>query len=385
MQKQKQRQTEYWKNILRVVSCPYQDQKMAFWMKSIFAVLWLISIPNGIFFHASRDYLIVLSYLTSVLLINLFVCRHHYHRWIDVVTAACLLVGVFYVFFYACIGYFSVMFPLLYSCIAVFMLGIRNSVLLNLVSVSAIIYCFRMDPNMVAQKLYGENVTLRFPYLYICIVLIAYLLMYTIQSYWVENTRREEILKQRIQIEKERLQGMAIKTMRAMGRALDAKIPGEEAHGKQVAEYARRLAIRSSLDETMQKDAYQAGLLHEIGMIGIPDALILCQNMTPEEYAQFCTYVEKGYGIICQLQGAGNVAEAVLYHRENYDGSGYLKGLHAEEIPCLARILAVADYASRHIQRGETALDVMEALKKEKNKRFDGRIADDMIEILRYD
>lgn len=385
MQRQKQRQTEYWKNILRVVSCPYQDQKMAFWMKSIFAVLWLISIPNGIIFHASRDYLIVLSYLTSVLLINLFVCRHHYHRWIDVVTAACLLVGVFYVFFYACIGYFSVMFPLLYSCIAVFMLGIRNSVLLNLVSVSAIIYCFRMDPNMVARKLYGENVTLRFPYLYICIVLIAYLLMYTIQSYWVENTRREEILKQRIQIEKERLQGMAIKTMRAMGRALDAKIPGEEAHGKQVAEYARRLAIRSSLDETMQKDAYQAGLLHEIGMIGIPDALILCQNMTPEEYAQFCTYVEKGYGIICQLQGAGNVAEAVLYHRENYDGSGYLKGLHAEEIPCLARILAVADYASRHIQRGETALDVMEALKKEKNKRFDGRIADDMIEILRYD
>ncbi len=385
MQKQKQRQTEYWKNILRVVSCPYQDQKMAFWMKSIFAVLWLISIPNGIFFHASRDYLIVLSYMTSVLLINLFVCRHHYHRWIDVVTAACLLVGVFYVFFHVSIGYFSVMFPLLYSCIAVFMLGIRNSVLLNLVSVSAIIYCFRVDPNMVARKLYGENVTLRFPYLYICIVLIAYLLMYTIQSYWVENTRREEILKQRIQIEKERLQGMAIKTMRAMGRALDAKIPGEEAHGKQVAEYARRLAIRSGLDETMQKDAYQAGLLHEIGMIGIPDALILCQNMTPEEYAQFCTYVEKGYGIICQLQGAGNVAEAVLYHRENYDGSGYLKGLHAEEIPCLARILAVADYASRHIQRGETALDVMEALKKEKNKRFDGRIADDMIEILRYD
>ncbi len=100
MQKQKQRQTEYWKNILRVVSCPYQGQKMAFCMKSIFAVLWLISIPNGIFFHASRDYLIVLSYLTSVLLINLFVCRHHYHRWNDVVTAACLLYGEFYVFFH---------------------------------------------------------------------------------------------------------------------------------------------------------------------------------------------------------------------------------------------------------------------------------------------
>ena len=59
--------------------------------------------------------------------------------------------------------------------------------------------------------------------------------------------------------------------------------------------------------------------------------------------------------------------------------------MQAEEIPRLARILAVADYTSRHIQRGETAMDVMEALKKEKNKRFDGRIADDMIEILRYD
>ena len=79
------------------------------------------------------------------------------------------------------------------------------------------------------------------------------------------------------------------------------------------------------------------------------------------------------------------MAEAVLYHREKYDGSGYLKGLRAENIPLLARILSVADYTARHLQRGETRREVMDVLEAEKNKRFDGRIADDMIEILRQD
>ena len=385
MQRTKRLQTEYWQNVWRVLTCPYEDEKMALWMKIVFAGLWVVSIPNGLFFHAAGDYQMVIAYMAILLVVNLIVCRKHYHRWIDFVTSALLMLGVFYVYFHASIGYFSVMFPLLFSCVMVFLLGIRNSILLNLISLFTILFGMRMRPDSVAQRLYGENVYLRFPYFYICIVLIAYLLMYTIQCYWVEKNRREEILKHRIQEEKEHLQGMAMKTMRAMGRALDAKIPGEEAHGRQVAEFAKALVARQGMDDGTQKDAYQAGILHEIGMIGIPDALIFRQDLTPEEYGEFCTYVEKGYDIICQLQGAGSVAEAVLYHREKYDGSGYLKGLRAEDIPLLARILSVADYTARHLQRGETRREVMDVLEAEKNKRFDGRIADDMIEILRQD
>ncbi len=99
--------------------------------------------------------------------------------------------------------------------------------------------------------------------------------------------------------------------------------------------------------------AYQAGLLHEIGMIGIPDELIQRRNLTDEEYGVFQTYVKMGYDMISELQVADTIAETVYYHRENYDGSGYLAGKCGNEIPVLAQILAVADYADRHLRWGE--------------------------------
>lgn len=66
----------------------------------------------------------------------------------------------------------------------------------------------------------------------------------------------------------------------------------------------------------------------------------------------FQTYVKMGYDMISELQVADTIAEAVYYHRENYDGSGYLAGKRGSEIPVLAQILAVADYADRHLRWG---------------------------------
>ena len=171
----------------------------------------------------------------------------------------------------------------------------------------------------------------------------------------------------------------------AMVRALGAKIQGEEEHLRQVAEYAKQIAHYKGLDEKMCSNAYSAGLLHEIGMVGIPDALIEKEKLTEEEYAVFKTYVDKSYAIIIMLRSssAESIAEAVHYHRESYDGNGYPDKLKGEDIPLLARILAVADYADRHLRRGEVRESVIEKINALSGVRFEPKDAQIMIDILR--
>ena len=298
-------------NFWNMVSIPYEDRELALWMKIIFGFIWAISILNGILYGAPVSYLLAMGMMVALLAGNIAVCRRHYRRWIDVVTFTLLSIPIFYVYYHASIGYFSVLFPMLFSCGIVFILGIRNSFVINLFYLAAVVLCFRFDLSASAESIYGENVALRFPYLYICFVLIAYMLMYSIQRYWVEKRRRQEKLEQRVHEEKKKLQGMSMRVMNAMCRALGAKIPGEEEHCRQVAEYAKEIAERLELPEEMASAAYQAGLLHEIGMIGIPDELIQRRNLTDEEYGVFQTYVKMGYDMISELQVADTIAEAV--------------------------------------------------------------------------
>ena len=221
-------------NFWNTVSIPYEDRELALWMKIIFGFIWAISILNGVLYGAPVSYLLAMGMMVALLAGNIAVCRRHYRRWIDVVTFTLLSIPIFYVYYHASIGYFSVLFPMLFSCGIVFILGIRNSFVINLFYLAAVILCFRFDLSASAESIYGKNVALRFPYLYICFVLIAYMLMYSIQRYWVEKRRRQEKLEQRVHEEKKKLQGMSMRVMNAMCRALGAKIPGEEEHCRQI-------------------------------------------------------------------------------------------------------------------------------------------------------
>lgn len=179
------------------------------------------------------------------------------------------------------------------------------------------------------------------------------------------------------------LESMSMKVINTMSKALAAKIPGEEEHCNNVAEYSRSIAQRMNLDKKSCDDAYKAGLLHEIGMIGIPDALINKAGLTDDEYEIFKTYVSKGYQIINMLQTdeSQRIAQAVRYHRENYDGSGFNEGISGDDIPLLARIVAIADYADRHIGRNEDISDIRDNIERMADTVFDPICASIMVEI----
>lgn len=116
--------------------------------------------------------------------------------------------------------------------------------------------------------------------------------------------------------------------------------------------------------------------------VELPDEVIQKPSLTEEQYKIYQTYVSRGYKIIRELQIADEVAEAVLYHRENYDGSGYLEGRSGRQIPVLSRILSVADYADRHARWGETAEEIGKKLEERKGTRFDPECAEQMRTIL---
>ena len=238
------------------------------------------------------------------------------------------------------------------------------------------------DEDCDVAALYGESFVRRFPFLYICILGVAYIIMFSIQRYWVDKAKRHLLLQQRIDAEKGKLSEMSLKVITAMYSALSSKIPEIDLHCQQTAELTQEMARRMGLDEAVCRDGYYAGLLHEVGTVGLPDDVVLQRNITEEQYQLYKTYVERGCRIIQELQIVDRVAETVRYHRENYDGTGYLEGLQGEAIPLLSRILAVADFTDRHRRRGETDAQIAAALRECAGHAFDPQCVEVMCGML---
>ncbi len=364
-----------WKDISyrEIFLCPYEDRMLALWVKLAFGLVWLINIPAGIIFGVGYEYVLQVALIVVILGINIAVSVKKYNIWFDFITFVLICIPVYCILFEADIEAFSIMYPVIFSCGAVFVLGIRYSLPINLVCLCSIIYCCRINNNHKMIDIYGENVVLRLPYLFICMLLITYCLMFIIQKNWIEQKRRKQKLESRIYDENVKLENISMKVMNTMVNALGAKIYGEDEHLKQVADYAKEIARRKGLDQKMCMNAYNAGLLHEIGMVGIPDELIQKDKLSEDEYEVFKTYVNKSYKIVSMLRTSDteSIAEAVHYHRENYDGSGYPSGLKGKQIPLLSRVIMVADYTDRHLRRGESRKVVIRKLRILSGDKFD--------------
>lgn len=132
--------------------------------------------------------------------------------------------------------------------------------------------------------------------------------------------------------------------VRAMTSAIDAKDPYTCGHSDRVARIAVRLAKELGCNAEMLHTIYMAGLLHDIGKIGIDDAVLRKPDrLTPEEIDHIKRHPEMGYRILADIQQLSSVLPAVLHHHEQWDGRGYPMGLAGEQIPFIARVVAVAD------------------------------------------
>ena len=149
--------------------------------------------------------------------------------------------------------------------------------------------------------------------------------------------------------------------------AVDTKDRYTRRHSEDVARYADFLARQLDIDPDTRRAIRTAGLLHDIGKIGIPDAILRKPgHLTETEYSIVKQHVALGDAIVRDLPDIELIRAGIRHHHERWDGHGYLDELAAEEIPLVARILAVGDAfsAMTTTRPYRKAFSVEEALKR---------------------
>jgi putative two-component system response regulator len=130
----------------------------------------------------------------------------------------------------------------------------------------------------------------------------------------------------------------------SLAAAVEAKDAFTERHTQRVGESARYLGRRIGLPEYALDSLYRGGIIHDIGKIGVPDAILLKPGPLNEvETARMREHVAIGEAIVRPLQSAASVLPIIRHHHERYDGRGYPDGLRARQIPRLARIVSLCD------------------------------------------
>ncbi len=133
-------------------------------------------------------------------------------------------------------------------------------------------------------------------------------------------------------------------SVQALTSAIDAKDRYTSGHSNRVAFFSVSLAERLGLSKADRDTIYLAGLLHDIGKIGIDDQVLNKPGeLTAEEFEQIKLHPQLGYEILKGVRQLDKVLPMVLHHHEAWDGSGYPHGLKKTETPRMARIMAVAD------------------------------------------
>ncbi len=133
-------------------------------------------------------------------------------------------------------------------------------------------------------------------------------------------------------------------TTLALVEAIDAKDSYTNGHSRRVADFSVAIAEKAGKSREECEKIHLIALLHDVGKIGIPDAIINKEGkLTDEEYAIIKTHPRVGREILSKISASPELAIGASFHHERYDGKGYPFGLKGEEIPEMARIIAIAD------------------------------------------
>ena len=140
------------------------------------------------------------------------------------------------------------------------------------------------------------------------------------------------------------MQRSVLQSLLGLANALEAKDEYTRGHSERVAGLAQRLALAAGLGIAEAKTIAEAGLLHDLGKIGVPEHILRKQGpLTAEEWIAMRRHPLTGAQIVAPLEFFADAALIVRHHHERHDGSGYPDGLKGDGIPVGARIVAIAD------------------------------------------
>ena len=183
------------------------------------------------------------------------------------------------------------------------------------------------------------------------------------------------------------VRGLMMGLLHAMISAVDAKDTYTCGHSERVALVSRRLAKEIRLGEHEVERIYMAGLLHDVGKIGVPEAVLKkTGKLTDEEFAEIKKHPEIGARILRDIKQIEDIIPGVLHHHERWDGRGYPMGLSGDSIPLMGRIICLADcfdaMSSSRTYRTALPLEhVLGEIRKCAGTQFDPRLAEAFLQI----
>ncbi len=202
----------------------------------------------------------------------------------------------------------------------------------------------------------------------------------------IENNMLLNIQQKMIQDQKRLFTGF-IDTLSA---SIDARDKITLGHSNRVKLYSELISQKLGLNKDFTEIISKAAMLHDIGKIGIRDAVLQKKGtLTKEEYEHIKDHVRITYDILCRTSmnsAFAEITEIAASHHEKYDGTGYFRGLKGEDIPFGGRILAVSDVfdaitSDRHYRDRMPMKDVFNIIIGGKDKHFDGKIVDAFLDI----
>ena len=207
----------------------------------------------------------------------------------------------------------------------------------------------------------------------------------------IDLIRLQRNLSQEVEKKTEENEKLFMHVVHSLADAIDAKDTYTNGHSGRVAKYSKEIARRYGYSEKAQGDIYMMGLLHDVGKIGVPDAVInKPAKLTDEEFAMIKNHPAMGSRILKNIKEMPALATGARWHHEKYGGGGYPDGLSGNDIPEEARIIAVADaydaMSSRRSYRDVLPQEVVRGeIEKGKGTQFDPKFADIMISMIDED
>ncbi|HEY6871263.1 MAG TPA: HD domain-containing phosphohydrolase [Geobacteraceae bacterium] len=183
----------------------------------------------------------------------------------------------------------------------------------------------------------------------------------------------------------EELRELFIGTVTSLANAIDAKSPWTKGHSERVMHTAAAIAREMGLPQRDVERVRLAGLLHDIGKIGVIEALLeKPATLSEDEFPPMRLHPEKGVAILAPIDQLQEVLPGILHHHERYDGSGYPRGLKGKKIPLDARIVTVADafdaiISARPYKRAFSVAEALVELKKCAGSQFDPAVVESLV------
>lgn len=182
---------------------------------------------------------------------------------------------------------------------------------------------------------------------------------------------------------------LLVDAIRALTAAIDAKNPYTRGHSERVARYSVAIARHLGLNDDEVRKVQIAALLHDVGKIGIEDAILTKPDqLTEAEFAKMRAHPLKGAAIVSSIRLLREIVAGIRWHHENWGGGGYPDGLSGEAIPLVARIIAAADVfdamtTTRPYQKALTLEFVLRRMRELAGTRLDPNVVDAFFSALR--